>query len=160
MAQNESVARAPYPDVHYSSGPAGSDAIAELLAELGHPAQASEIPSRLLVLTSQGGAALVAVYDDDRPLALVCLARVSTLHSPGPAAYITTFVTASTARRRGIGKLLVARAFEWARENKCSRLSVTSAERRAEAHAFYPACGLPYTGRRFATDLETARVPE
>jgi hypothetical protein len=32
-------------------------------------------------------------------------------------------------------------------------LLVTSAEHRAAAHAFYPACGMPYTGRRFATDI-------
>jgi hypothetical protein len=32
-------------------------------------------------------------------------------------------------------------------------LSVTSAEHRADAHAFYPRCGLPYTGRRFAAPI-------
>jgi hypothetical protein len=33
---------------------------------------------------------------------------------------------------------------------------VTSGEQRADAHAFYPACGLAYTGRRFATPIEPA----
>ncbi|MEO8881645.1 MAG: GNAT family N-acetyltransferase [Gemmatimonadaceae bacterium] len=136
-----------------------SDAIAALLTELGHPAQAADIPARLSALSRDGGAAIVAVDGDDHPLGLICLARITNVHSTGPIAYITTLVTASAARRRGIGKLLVARAFEWARETKCSRLSVTSAERRADAHAFYPKCGLPYTGRRFAIDLATAKSP-
>ncbi len=137
-----------------------SDAIAALLTELGHPARGADIPARLSALSRDGVVAIVAVDDDDHPLGLICLARITSVHSTGPIAYITSLVTASAARRRGIGKLLVARAFEWARENGCSRLSVTSAERRADAHAFYPACGLPYTGRRFAIDLDAAKPTE
>jgi GNAT superfamily N-acetyltransferase len=69
-------------------------------------------------------------------------------------AYITALVTAAAARGRGVGRALVAEAVEWARREGCVRISVTSAEHRADAHAFYPACGLPYTGRRFGTTLE------
>ena len=99
------------------------------------------------------GAALVAVDARDRPLGLVSLSRHVSLHAPGPIAYITALVTASTARRRGVGQLLVDAAKDWATAHGCVRLSVTSAERRADAHAFYPACGLPYTGRRFSMDI-------
>jgi hypothetical protein len=35
-------------------------------------------------------------------------------------------------------------------------LSVTSAEHRADAHQFYPRCGLPYSGRRFTKNLAGA----
>ncbi|MBA2684967.1 MAG: GNAT family N-acetyltransferase [Gemmatimonadaceae bacterium] len=114
-------------------------AVAALLTELGHPTLASVIPTRISALTREGGAAIVAVDARDHPLGLLCLARHATLHTTGPIAFITT---------------LVARAFEWAREHRCTRLSVTSAERRADAHALYPACGLPYTGRRFAAALD------
>ena len=131
-----------------------SESIAALLSELGHPTRASDIPASLSAVTREGGAALVAVDDRDHPLGLMTLARHSSLHAGGPIAYITALVTAGTARRRGIGQLLVAQAKAWARENGCVRLTVTSAERRADAHAFYPACGLPYTGRRFATAIE------
>ncbi|MDQ2767314.1 MAG: GNAT family N-acetyltransferase [Gemmatimonadota bacterium] len=137
-----------------------SDAVAALLTELGHPTRASDIPSRLAALAREGGSTLVAVDERDLPLGLICLALHTTLHTSGQVAYITTLVTAAAARRRGIGKLLVERAFEWAREHRCARLSVTSAERRADAHAFYPACGLPYTGRRFAAALESEAEPE
>lgn len=134
--------------------PGDAVAVAALLTELGHPTRASDIAARLSTLEREGGAAIVAVGDDDDPLGLITLARYNSLHSPGPKAHITALVTASTARRRGVGKLLVERAFEWARENGCVRLIVTSAERRTDAHAFYPACGLPYDGRRFALALE------
>ena len=124
--------------------------IARLLAELEHPADQAAIPARLAAVTREGGAVLVAVDAADRALGVISLARHMALHEPGPIGYITALVTASTARRRGVGQLLVDAAKEWARRAGCVRLTVTSAERRADAHAFYPSCGMPYTGRRFA----------
>ena len=130
-----------------------SEAIAALLAELGYPLASAEVPSRLAALSSDRGATFVAVDDENSPLGLVCLTRFASLHASGPIAYITTLVTSSSARRRGVGQLLVAGAKSWAAQQGCVRISVTSAERRADAHAFYQACGLPYTGRRFAAPL-------
>ncbi len=132
---------------------ADSDAIATLLAELGHPVVSADVPARLAAVASDDGATLVAVDANDVPLGLICVARFAALHTAGPVAYITALVTASSARRRGVGQLLVTAAREWAARHHCVRLTVTSAERRADAHAFYPACGLPYTGRRFATPI-------
>lgn len=130
-----------------------ADAVAALLTELGHPTRSADVPARLSSLSQSGGAAFVAVDAADHPLGLISLARYHSLQSSGPNAYITALVIANAARRRGVGRMLVDRAFEWARANGCARLTVTSAERRADAHAFYPAAGLPYTGRRFATAL-------
>jgi GNAT superfamily N-acetyltransferase len=140
--------------IHLRDATAGdADAIATLLSELGHPTSSADVPSRLAAVLNDHGAVLLAVDDADRPLGLISLSRHLTIHAPGPIAYITALVTASVARRRGVGQLLVAAAKKWAVEQGCVRLSVTSAERRADAHAFYPACGLPYTGRRFAVDI-------
>ena len=130
-----------------------SEAVAALLAELGYPIDSAEVPSRLAAVSGGRGTTFVAVDDEDAPLGLVCLTRFASLHAAGSIAYITTLVTSSAARRRGVGQLLVAGAKSWAAQHGCVRLSVTSAERRADAHAFYPACGLPYTGRRFATPI-------
>ena len=125
--------------------------IAALLGELGHPASADDIPERMRAVVREGGRVLLA-FGDGAPLGLMCLARLSTIHSD-PVAYITALVTTSAARRTGIGRAFVEEAKRWAVANGCVRLTVTSAEKRADAHAFYPACGLPYTGRRFATSL-------
>jgi GNAT superfamily N-acetyltransferase len=130
-----------------------SETVAALLTELGHPTSGADVPARLAAVLSEGGAVLLAVDAAERPLGLMCLARHSVLHAPGPVAYIMALVTTRSARRRGVGQMLVAAAKAWARETGCVRLSVTSAEHRADAHAFYPACGLPYTGRRFATSV-------
>jgi len=134
-----------------------ADAIAALLVELGHVVPRTDIPARLSAVVNDHGAVLVAVDDADRPLGVISLSRHVALHAPGPLAYITALVTAGMARRRGVGQLLVETAKTWAREQGCVRLSVTSAERRADAHAFYPACGVPYTGRRFSVDMPRDR---
>jgi GNAT superfamily N-acetyltransferase len=136
--------------------PADAFAMAELLSELEHPADARDIAPRLAAVLADRGAVLLAVDEHDQPHGLMSLSRHVALHASGPIAYITALVTSSNARRRGVGHLLVAAAKRWAAEQGCVRLSVTSAERRADAHAFYPACGLPYTGRRFSTPIPPA----
>lgn len=146
------------PAIHLRNATVGdAAAISSLLRELGHSTGASEIPARLSGVLNDHGAVLLAVNEADEALGLISLTRHFSIHAPGPIAYITALVTSSAARRRGIGQLLVAAAKEWAVKQGCVRLSVTSAERRADAHAFYPACGLPYTGRRFAMDIPQAR---
>src|SRR5665213_2911279 len=84
-------------------------------AELGYPIDSAEVPSRLAAVSGGRGATFVAVDDEDTPLGLVCLTRFASLHAPGPIAYITTLVTSSAARRRGVGQLLVAGAKSWPR---------------------------------------------
>jgi GNAT superfamily N-acetyltransferase len=128
-------------------------AIAALLRELEHPAAPADIPARLAAVRRDGGEVLVAVDAAGIPLGLISLARFATIHAAGPVGYITALVTAGAARRRGVGKLLVEGAQQWAARQGCVRLTVTSAERRSDAHEFYPACGMPYTGRRFAMDI-------
>lgn len=107
------------------------------------------MPGRLATLEGEGDAVLVAADSGGEVLGMVALHREPALHHPAPACLITALVTASRARRRGVGRRLLAAAEEWARERGCSRIVVTSAERRTDAHEFYPRCGYPCTGRRF-----------
>ena len=128
-------------------------AIAELLAQLGYPTDAAGIPARLAAVAAADGTVLLVTEPAGAVLGLVGLHRYAVLHAPAPVAYITALVVAPEARGRGAGRALVAAAEAWARDAGCGRLTVTSAERRADAHAFYPAAGLPYTGRRFSRPL-------
>jgi GNAT superfamily N-acetyltransferase len=72
------------------------------------------------------------------------------LTSLSDIAMIVALVVGEETRRAGVGRRLVERAEEQARIWRCGRIMVTSAERRAEAHAFYEHLGYDYTGRRFA----------
>jgi GNAT superfamily N-acetyltransferase len=137
-----------------SAGTRDAGVIASHLRELGYPTEASDVPARLDGIRAQGGEIFLASDSSGAELGLMSLARHSVLHAPGPVAYITALVTSESARRRGVGRKLVDAAKKWATDQGCVRITVTSAERRADAHAFYPSCGLPYTGRRFGASIE------
>ena len=136
---------------------ADAPVMARLLGELGYPTEPREVPRRLVALREQGNDVFLAVDGaGGEALGLISLVRYLTIHDSQPSAYIVALVVASAARGRGVGRVLVEHAKRWAAGHGCRRLSVTSAERRADAHAFYPACGMPYTGRRFSTDIRQA----
>lgn len=132
---------------------ADAPALARLLGELGYPSPAEQMAGRLRAMRDDGSEAMVAVDQDDAPIGLACMTTHVSLHTDAPTGYITALVTASGARGTGVGRALVATAESWARARGCTKLSVTSAEHRADAHAFYPRCGMPYTGRRFSKGL-------
>jgi GNAT superfamily N-acetyltransferase len=133
--------------------PEDARAMAVMLGQLGYPTPEAEIPQRLAIVLEQGGRVVLAVDNDDSPLGLLCLTRHSGIHANGPTAYINALVIAEGARRRGVGNALVTFAKKWGIDNGAEAISVTSAEHRDGAHAFYPAMGLPYTGRRFSAKL-------
>ena len=126
-----------------------SDAISELLGELGYPTSPDEAERRLGMLRSSDYAVRVAVRDG-RVVGLISLHLVKGLHSSSPACYLMGLVTHSTAHGQGIGKTLLGEAERWARESGCDRVTLTSANHRTGAHAFYEHVGFPQTGRRFA----------
>ena len=70
-----------------------------------------------------------------------------------PACVVTVLVVAERARRRGVGTALAAALEREARKRGCDRLVLGSAERRADAHAFYARLGYAHTGRRFVKVL-------
>jgi GNAT superfamily N-acetyltransferase len=142
----------PAPTVRPAS-PADAPAIAPLLAELGYPTAPDLLPARLDAILAEHGAAYLALAPDGQPLGFMTLAAHAVAHAPGPVAQITALVVTNSARGTGVGRRLVDIAKDWAASRGCVRLTVTSAEPRTDAHAFYPACGLPYTGRRFTTAI-------
>lgn len=131
-----------------------AEAMASLLSQLGYATHPGAMPARLDAVHADGGIALVAVVDDTRIVGAACGAKHAPIHADHPTAYITALVTDESYRRHGVGRQLVGALEQWAREQGCRRMSVTSAERRSDAHTFYELCGFPYTGRRFTKALE------
>jgi GNAT superfamily N-acetyltransferase len=130
--------------------------IALLLGELGYPTSPADVPARLAAVEAEGGATLLAADGAGAVLGLASVTSHAALHTGGPVAYVMALVVASAARGRGVGRGLLEAAERWARKRGCERLSLTSAEHRAEAHLFYPRCGLPYTGRRYSKVLKSS----
>jgi len=127
--------------------------LAQLVVHLGYPSTPEELPPRLTVVQGQGDTVLVAEDDTGKVVGFSALHLMRLFHQRKPLGYITAFVTDPAAQRTGVGRRLLEASEAWARERGCYRLTVTSAEQRAGAHAFYESCGYPFTGRRFGKDL-------
>lgn len=124
--------------------------IASLLGELGYPSQPDGVRARLARLLVREGSRVFVAEREATVLGVLGLDRMPVLTSVNDVAMIIALVVTARERRSGVGRLLIARAEDEARAWQCGRIMVTSAERRAEAHAFYEHLGYAYTGRRFA----------
>ena len=122
--------------------------LATLLAHLGYPTDAAELPDRLDRLRASNDDAFVAVCDGT-VVGLATMHSRAVLHGARPVAQLTALVVAPHARGRGVGRALVRWAEQWAREHGADRLVVTTALHRAEAPRFYEQLGFEHTGRRY-----------
>ena len=128
-------------------------ALAPLMGELGYPSTAEEIRERLTRnAQQQESEAWVAVHDG-ATVGFDAGLMVWSYVSNGASAQLTSLVVASGARGMGVGRQLVALFEEWARDRGATRVVVTSALHRDDAHAFYPAIGYAETGKRFGRPL-------
>ena len=66
---------------------------------------------------------------------------------------LTAIAVTPSYRGRGLGRGLVGELETWGRERGCSLAEVTSAQRRADAHAAYRALGFEEAPRRFTRRL-------
>jgi GNAT superfamily N-acetyltransferase len=135
--------------------PDDAHAIARLLGVLGYPATADEIPPRLARLSDDTRAiAMVAQIDDD-VVGVITGHVIDSIHDSLPVAWLTTLVVDDNRQGQGIGKALAEHVAEWARGQGAVRLSVTSGEHRAGAHAFYERLGYERRGIRLVKQLGT-----
>lgn len=127
--------------------------IAELLTQLGYPTRPGEVLPRLRRFAEQPKAIMWAAEQDGQVAGLATAHVITSLHKSEPVAMLTVLVVHERARGRGIGAQLVATAEAWAREQGATAISLTSANRRLEAHEFYKRLGYEQTGVRLAKSL-------
>jgi GNAT superfamily N-acetyltransferase len=110
--------------------------IAGLTGQLGYPATESELRARLEgILTSDEHALLVAT-DDDRPIGWVHVAVERGLEASGVAC-LRGLIVDERHRSKGIGRLLIQAAEDWARARGCEVVIVRTRITRERAHRFY-----------------------
>ena len=127
-------------------------ALPELLEQLGYPSAPDAVAARIGRIGDASGRVLVARQEDE-VLGVMALEFLALLHHDDDLCRITALVVADRARGRGVGRRLVAEAERIARERRCLRIEVTSAEHRAAAHAFYLALGYDEKRKRFLKHL-------
>ncbi|HET9454631.1 MAG TPA: GNAT family N-acetyltransferase [Gemmatimonadaceae bacterium] len=133
--------------------PADTAAIAELLDQLGHPADPADIPRRVDAIARDPDAEMWIAELDGRVVGFATALMIDALHMDGRVAQLTSLVVDEAVRGRGVGAQLVAEAERWARGNAALRITLTSALHRVEAHDFYRKLGYSHTGVRLARDL-------
>lgn len=127
--------------------------LAALICELGYETTRAEMQTRLkLILSNPAYKTFVAIMDG-----CVC-GMIGTLTYPSyehndPSGRIVALVTLSTARRRGIGRALVATAEKDFAQKGIRRVALDTRLTREDAHKFYESLGYERNGWRFVKRL-------
>jgi len=128
-------------------------AIADLLTQLGYPTSAEQARLRLARILPDPAWATLVFEGLGRMLAFGGIQVSASYEHDTPVARIVAMVVDEAARRRGVGGELVAALERRAASMGARKIVVTSASRRADAHAFYEKLGYARTGMRFGKEL-------
>ena len=115
-------------------------AVAQLTSQLGYPAGEGDIKRRFgLIVERDGGQVFIAETGE----VVVGWVHVHASHllEADARAEIGGLVVAESARRSGVGRLLMEEAEAWARARHLNVVSLRSNVLRVDAHAFYERLG-------------------
>lgn len=132
-----------------------AEALARLSGQLGYPASAEETAERVRgVLAREDSAVLVATEPGGEVVGWLQATKLDTL-TDGPSAHMIGLVVDDRYRGQRVGRRLLARAEEWARDQGCGKIVVRSRLGRERAHAFYEGLGYEHfkTQRAFRRRL-------
>jgi GNAT superfamily N-acetyltransferase len=119
---------------------ADAAALATLSAQLGYPADAETIKKRLIGL-QQNPEHAVFVAESDATLVGWLHVFLRQLLESELMAEVGGLVVDERARGAGVGRSLMARAEQWARDHGCAAVTLRTNVVRKDAHAFYEKLG-------------------
>ena len=111
--------------------------IAELCGQLGYPSTREQLDRRLHQVVAHDGNAVMVAETRDGEIAAVLDIFVVWGITSDVHAELAAFVVDERFRSRGIGRLLLAYAEDWAREKGCKEIGLRSNVIRDRAHIFY-----------------------
>lgn len=130
--------------------------ISHLLGVLGYPCDEADAARRIKALADDDNQRLLVADVHGGLLGLVSYDLMYYLPLGVLTCRITALAISDAAQRRGIGRALLRDAEMRARTAGAARIELTTARHRAEAHAFYRACGYEETSLRFMKRLGDA----
>lgn len=116
--------------------PCDCDAMADLAVQLGYECTGEEVQKRLSHMEDPGYAVFVAELPEGRIAGWIGACVFRSVET-GSCVEISGLVVDQNVRSRGIGKMLLDSAEQWARSVGCGAISVRSNVKRDRAHRFY-----------------------
>ena len=139
-----------------NASPVDADDVAALLRTLGYPCETDDAMERIAVIVDNDRQALVLARHAGAVCGLIALDFMYYLPLGTTTCRITAMVVTPEAQGRGVGRRLLREAERRARTGGAARLEITSGSQRADAHAFYKACGYSDGTVRFVKALLNA----
>lgn len=119
------------------------------MRELGYPVSIPLAAEQIRELAATGADPILLAETDGTVVALLASHRCRMLQYAKPVMRVTALVVGRSARRRGLGRLLMEHAERMAVAQGCEFVELTSAADRADAHAFYRSIGYEANSLRF-----------
>ena len=132
---------------------ADAAALATLVTQLGYPSDAAQVLARLRRVADNPDIRAFVAVQQGRVVGMSGLMVFPAFHRDGLHGYITALVVDEAVRGGGIGEALLAAAEAWFAERGVTKVTLTSALRREEAHRFYERRGYEFNGRRYVKSL-------
>ena len=116
-----------------------AERIAQLCGQLGYPATAAEMVTRLRQVKPASNHAVFVAESSDPAVGLIGWVHVSVSHllESDVRAEVNGLIVAEGQRSAGAGAKLLEAAEEWARRHGCRGMNVRSNVVRERAHGFY-----------------------
>lgn len=128
-------------------------AVADLLTQLGYATTPAQAAARLRAVLDHADWVTLVAEEEGQILGFGGIQVSASYEHDTPVARIVAMVVDAGARRRGVGAELVRALERRAAAAGAGKIVVTSATRRADAHAFYEKLGYERTGLRFGKSV-------
>ncbi|WUH97940.1 GNAT family N-acetyltransferase [Spirillospora sp. NBC_00431] len=135
---------------------ADSPGITVLLDQLGYPADADDVETRVRHWLDEPNSVLLVATVDGAVAGVVALHALLMLDHAARRGRLVALVVDDAFRGRGIGRALLDAAERSAREMGCRDMEINSSRHRVAAHAFYTRLGygdVRARAARFMRDL-------
>ena len=128
---------------------ADSEGLAQLVTDLGYRTSPGQMGKRLEAILHDEDYNTLIASDGERAVGFIGTRLGPLYESDGQYGQIMALAVAPDHRRRGVGRMLMQTAESILTERGARVLVVTSANHRADAHAFYEKRGYTFDGRRY-----------
>jgi ribosomal protein S18 acetylase RimI-like enzyme len=131
-------------------------ALAQLMCELGYQTTTAEMRRRLEVILSGARYRTFIAELNNQIAGMIGTLTIPSYEHNDAGGRILALVTLNTARRRGIGRALMATAEKDFAQRGITRLALDARLGREDAHKFYESLGYERDGWRFVKQLSVS----